>query len=193
MKSILFRLAAFSIVLMSFAFAQEAAKKAVAATPSSSETAGPEMQKLVMALAGRWTITEKLEPTPRRPNGETASGEERWYALGGGMPLIEEYHSKSADGDAYDSAAIWWNATTHKYQGIWCAAFNEPGCTAFDVKWEANQIMMDGEFQQSGERLSWHEVFTLTSPTSFTQTLDIGKPGGEMKRGPTIFGKKQSE
>ena len=153
----------------------------------NQEQAGPEMQKLVKVFAGRWSITEKSEAT-----GKTVQGEEFWHALAGGMPLIEEYHTKGPDGAAYDTAAIWWDATARKYAGIWCAAFNEPGCTPFEVKWEGNRIVLDGEFQQAGKKLAWREVFLFTSATSFSQTLDIGPSPAELKRASIITAKKLS-
>lgn len=76
-----------------------------------------------------------------------------------------------------DSALIWWNDQAHKYEGIWWATFNDPGCTRLDVKWEGDQVLMDSEFEQHGEMLAWREVLTLAA-TTFRQTLDTASPGG---------------
>jgi hypothetical protein len=62
----------------------------------------------------------------------TARGEEAWYAAPGGAPLIEEYRVKdSRCRDVADYAALWWDAASHRYSGIWCADFTDEGCTPF--------------------------------------------------------------
>jgi hypothetical protein len=59
-------------------------------------------------------------------------------------------------------------------------------CTGFQVRWEGSRIDMTGEFQTGDERMAWHEVFILTTGSSFTQTLDVGKVGEALKRVATI-------
>lgn len=147
------------------------------------EPAGTEMKKLAGALAGQWLIVEKDEPTSRQ--GETARGEEEWQVLPGGMPLMEKFHAKFATGDQYDSALVWWDAKTAKFRGIWCAAFNQQGCTAFDVNWQGDAIVMTGEYLQDGKPMFWSETFT-PGTDAFTQTLDMGESLGKLKRVATI-------
>lgn len=201
MKSYLFRLIALAIiyaVCTSATFAQEE-KKATslpvsqASSPSSASQApakqtlpGPEMQKLVNALSGTWSFTMEIEPSRRLPNGGTGEGVEVWRASPGGMPLIEENHMKSTDGEADDSAAIWWDGKAQKYKGIWCATFNDEGCTSFDARWEGHQFVNTGEWENAGKRRAWYEVFSFPTLNSFIQTSDVGEPGGELKRVTTI-------
>jgi hypothetical protein len=174
------------LVCLTALYAPDRKPRSVSSLPSPiSETAGPEMEKLVKAFSGTWSITENLAPDAHQPSPDPGRGEEVWRALPGGMPLIEEYHSKSYAGDGYDSAVIWWNAKAHRYEGVWCAAFNDPGCSPFTAKWEGDNVVMDGEFEKAGETLAWHEVFTFAS-TTFTQTLDIGKPGSVLHRASSI-------
>lgn len=99
------------------------------------------MQKIADLLSGRWTIVDKSEPTTRHPNGVTRSGEERWYTLGGGIPLI----STTPDGtEAFGTAAFQWDATARKYKGLFCARFVEDGCAPFDIVWPAaTEIVMN--------------------------------------------------
>ena len=118
---------------------------------------------------------------------------EVWRAAPGGMPLIEENHMKATDGESYDYAAVWWNGKTQKYQGIWCADINDEGCNGFAAKLEGNQVVMTGEWELNGKRRAWREAFAPTSSTSLTQTLEIGEPGGELKRVTAINATSVSE
>ena len=108
------------------------------------------------------------------------------------MPLIEEYHSKTSAGkDAYDYAAVWWDAKAKQYQGIWCADFNSEGCTPFTVrKGEGAKIEMTGEFWNGGKKFVWREVFHLTTPTSFAQILEQASAGAQLRVAVTIHATK---
>ena len=169
---------------------------------TSSAFAFAEMQKLAEVFSGRWMINDKSEPSPQYPNGLTRSGEEVWHTLAGGIPLVEEYRSKSPDGkDEYDTAVFWWDATDHRYRGLFCADFVDQGCAAFDIVWqtighkkvgddtrppsnteEQDQIIMSGEYLQAGRRYAWKETFVFSTPTTFTQVLFVGEANHELKR-----------
>jgi len=165
-----------------FAYGVEASElKAVAQQDSS-------MQKLVDALSGRWSITQS------NADGTTAQGEEVWRAGAGGMPLVEEYRVTNSKGkELADYAAIWWDSKAKKYQGIWCADFTDEGCTPFDVNWSGNKIEMRGQYFVHGKGFAWKEVFELTGHDTFTQTLDIGPVGGELKLHGTVHGIRLTE
>jgi hypothetical protein len=164
-----------------------------------------EMQKLAAVFSGRWMINDKSEPSPQYPNGLTRSGEEVWHTLAGGIPLVEEYHSRSNDGkDEYDTAAFWWDASGRKYVGLFCADFVDQGCAGFDIVLQTtdrqvtggyrpstpvekfDQIVMSGEYLQAGKKYAWKETFVFSTPTTFTQTLFVGEAGRELKRAAVI-------
>ncbi len=168
------------------------------------------MQKLVSAFAGRWKIVDKSAPGLEHPAGITRTGEELWHTMGGGIPLIEEYRAKTADGtEEYDTAVFWWDAKVGRYAGLFCASFVDEGCTRFDLAWhmgkqqslgkshprpqeteEPDQIVMSGEYLQSGKRYAWRETFVFLTPTAFAQTLFLGEPGRELKREAVISATK---
>ena len=141
-----------------------------------------ELEKLLNALVGTWSISED------DGTGKVTQGEEVWRLEPGGGPLIEEYHSKTATGEnAYDFAVFWWDAKTTQYQGIFCADFNDQGCTPFQIKKaEGDKIEMTGEYWSSGKRFFWREVFDVTTPTSFTQILELGPARAKLKVASTI-------
>jgi hypothetical protein len=136
---------------------------------ASNTVAAAAMKRIVNQFAGTWDITEQVS------DGQIVRGSENWYANASGIPLIEEYHAKSATGeDLFDTAMLWWDASTNRYHGRWCADFVDEGCTSFSVRWSAERVEMIGAYTQGGKPVTWRELFVFDTPTSFTQTLRIG-------------------
>jgi hypothetical protein len=152
------------------------------AAQDQSET---NFRKVVSALSGKWSIRETSD------HGET-TGEEVWQGGTGGMPLTEEFRATTANGEKLtDYAAVWRDGKTKNVRGIWCADFNDQGCTPFEVTSRGSDIEMTGEYESKGKSIAWKEVFHATSATTFTQTLYMGPPGGELKKVSTITANKK--
>ena len=165
------------------------------ATPQAPATPAPqpahEIQKLAKALTGRWSIREKFEPDERMPDGGVGQGTEVWRPGPGGYTLIEEFHSQDPDREVFGLSLTWWDASTHQYKTLWCANGNPAGCdTGLALRWEDNQIVVTTDFERAGKKFSMREVLSQITPNSFTQTLDIGESGGELKRSVTIHATK---
>ena len=106
---------------------------------ATQDDAPADLRKLVSALSGKWSIRENSD------NGAT-TGEEGWQTGPGGMPFIEEFRASTASGEkSNDYAALWWDSKAKKIRGVWCADFNDQGCTPFEVNWRDNDIEMAGE------------------------------------------------
>lgn len=196
-------------VFVSLAHAQQPEKKP--ASPSENRSASQlspspmparqtphpssEMQRVADALIGTWSIAEKYEPDEWTPKGGVGQGEEVWRPGPGGFTLMEEYHSKNPGGETFGLALMWWDADKG-FQGIWCVSDNPKGCDSSGIangatangatKWENNELVINTEFERNGKKLVWHEVFSEITPTSFTQTADMGEKGGTLKRWVTI-------
>ena len=142
-------------------------------------------RRVVSALSGKWSIRETSE------HGET-TGEEVWQGGTGGMPLTEEFRATTANGKKLtDYAAVWRDGKTKNVRGIWCADFNDQGCTPFEVTWHGNDIDMTGEYESKGNRMAWKEIFHVTSAATFTQTLYAGTRGEELKKVSTIVAERK--
>ena len=158
----------------------------------------PEMQSLERALEGRWSTTEKYEPDEWTPNGGTGYGEEVWQRGPGGFTFREEVHDHTPSGEEFGVGFSWWDRTKG-LQGMWCVNTNPQGCdiqgaaSGLGPKWYGKRLVIEAEFPRDGKTFSWHEVFSDITPTSFTQTADIGEKGGPLKRWLTIHGTKIAE
>jgi len=152
------------------------------AAQDQSET---NFRTVVSVLSGKWSIRETSD------HGET-TGEEVWQGGTGGMPLTEDFRATTASGEKLsDYAAVWWDGKMKKVRGIWCADFNDQGCTPFEVASRGSDIEMTGEYESKGKSTAWKEIFRVTSPATFTQTLYMGTAGGELKKVSTIVAEKK--
>ena len=162
---------------------------------SQSNDAGPapEMQSLAKALKGNWSTTYEFAPGGFSPTEGTGTGEENWRTGPGGYVLMEEEHVRAPSGEMFLIAFHWWDNTTKRLRGMLC---NNSGPAACDfntysnssLNWDGKQLTIDMEFPQNDKKMTWHEVWSGITATSFTQTGDMGEVGGPLKRAVTIHG-----
>ena len=155
------------------------------AQPAAHQPAHPpsEMQGLIRALTGRWTIREKFAPDDWTPNGGSGEGQETWRAGPGGFTFMEEIHDNGAGGELYGVAFLWWDQD-RGLQTLWCDQNNPRGCdvAGLVVQWDGRQLTFDKEVLRGDGKLLTHEEFTNITPDSFEQTVDIGETSDTMKR-----------
>lgn len=187
-------------LLCTWAAAQD--KPAVKAPQSSAEKAAamqapkppPEMAKLLKVLAGTWTTSEKFEPSEWMPKGGTGSGKARMWAGPGGLSVLQDYRSdsQSALPGFVGHGVVWWDPQAQGYRSVWCDSMTPGGCEFANGlgKWVGDEVVFTWESEQGGRKTAMKEVYTDLQPDSFTMTMDIGVPGGELKRTMTIQHKR---
>ena len=165
--------------------------------PSQSNDAGPapEMQSLAKALKGNWSTTYEFAPGGISPTGGTGTGEENWRTGPGGYVLMEEEHVRAPSEEMFLIAFHWWDKTSNSLRGMLCNNSGPAACdfntnTNSSLKWDGKQLTIDLDFPQGGKKMTWHEVWSDITATSFTQTGDMGEVGGPLKRALTIHGVK---
>lgn len=173
------------------------AKTAEHSTSNAAQPA-PEMQSLARALSGNWSTTYAFEPSGISSSGGTGTGEENWRTGPGGYVLMEEEHVHWQAGEMFLIAVHWWDKTTKSLRGMLC---NNSGPAACDfnsysnssLKWDGKQLVIDMQFPQKDKKMTWHEIWSDITPTSFTQAGDMGEVGGPLKRAVTIHGAKVTD
>ncbi len=167
------------------------AKDSKSGTPRSS----PEIQSLIKALSGKWSVSVKFEPNSAMPDGAEGTGEETWRPGPGGFTLLDEEHLPTPEGEIFLLGIIWWDAKTKSFHGMECnnqlpytcdlnGALND-----ITIKWDVKELTIDElETSPDGKKTMWHEVWSDITSTSFTQTGDTGAPSGPFKRFSTIRG-----
>ena len=144
---------------------------------------GPEIEKLVKAFSGTWSIVIKIEPNERLPKGGGGHGEETWRPGPAGLSLIEEYHSTGDEGEQFGLGVIWWDKDAQRYSITWCDNGNPAGCAVVKhgANWERNQVVVMDESENAGKKLVFKEVFSDITESSFTQTLYQGELSSDLK------------
>jgi hypothetical protein len=70
---------------------------------------------------------------------------------------------------------------------VWCD--NDPkgcGIIKHGAQWEGGSVVALDELEEGGKQVTFREVFSGFTENSFTQTLYMGEPGGELKKVLTI-------
>jgi hypothetical protein len=110
----------------------------------------PEMERLLNAFVGKWTVKETFEVSASR-RGKTRE-ETATFRAGPGFSLTEDYQSNGSGGELHFLALLWWDPKSHVYPLLTCA--NNSGC---ELRGTAR----------------WEGTFTLVS-----EGLDSGLPFG---------------
>jgi hypothetical protein len=162
---------------------------------SGANQSSPEIQSLIKALSGKWSVSVKFEPNPAMPNGVNGTGEETWRAGPGGFTFLDEEHLPTPARDVFLLGIIWWDGKTKSFHGMECNNQLPNTCDLkgalndVTMKWDGKEFTIDElETSPDGKRTIWHEVWSDITPTSFAQTGDMGAPGGPFKRFLTIRG-----
>jgi len=170
--------------------AQEAktSKQNPAAIPTPDPRPGPQIQKLLNAMEGTWSIKESLAPDAASPNGSTGEGKIVWRRGPGGFSVVEDYRSKQGSKEITGLGVFWWDDAAQGYRTIWCDSTNPGGCISFKnvVRWEGEQLVLVEDYEINGKKFTFKEVFGNLSPGTFTQTLYGGEAGEDLKIDQTI-------
>jgi hypothetical protein len=163
-----------------------------AQNPEKLKMPGPDVQNLML---GKWSTQVRYTPNPEMPNGGMGEGTEIWRSGPGGLSVIEEYHEKNEKGEVEGLGVAWWDAKAQGQRFVWCENSNPDGCyVSKEVgKWEEGSLVWKEEQESAGKKRVYSEVFRDITPTSFTQVLGEGEPGGALKTTVTIRATKQAQ
>ncbi len=165
---------------------------------SNDDAPAPGIQSLEKALKGNWSTTYEFAPGGISSAGGTGTGEEHWRISPGGYVLMEEEHVSAPSGEMFLIALHWWDKTTNQLRGMLCNN-SGPGACDFNtysnssLNWDGKQLTVDLGFPQGEKKMTWHEVWSGITATSFTQTGEMGEVGGPLKRAVTIRGSRSRD
>jgi len=144
--------------------------------PPIAASTHPDIDKLIRALSGSWSIALSFAPNEKMPKGGSGTGQETWRAGPGGLSVIEEYHSTGDEGEVSGLGVCWPDKQLSTMQALWCDSTNANGCTVMKggAKWDAGQLVIEDESEVDGKKLTSKEVFSDITENSFTQTLYQG-------------------
>ena len=159
---------------------------AVAQTDSSKPA--PEMERLIKMWAGHWTTVEQFEPSSEMPQGKQDKGAETMRPGPGGLSLIGDYESHGA---FFGHMVVTWIPKEKVYKSYW-HDLTQPGVSISTGRWQGDKLVFASVDESSGTKLEVRDTYSDITPTSFTDTLEAGPPGGPMKKILTIKYTKQN-
>jgi hypothetical protein len=180
-RSLAIEMLAFAVV--GLAVSRSGQGQAAAAQVPAEPKGSPQIEKMLRAFEGAWTIKEKFAPDAGSPNGATSAGQIVWRAGPGRFSVIEEYRSKRESAEVMGLGVFWWDEAAQGYRTIWCESTNPGGCISFKnvARWDGPQLVLVEDYEVNGKKVVFKEVFGDIAPGGFTQTLYGGEAGKELK------------
>jgi hypothetical protein len=124
----------------------------------------PEMQKLLDAFDGQWTVSETFEMSSSR-HGQTRQGNATLHA-GPGVSLMEDYKSNGSAGELNFFALLWWDKSAQVYRVLTCA--NNSGCALRGTaQWEGSALVNSWREDVGGKTATFRDSFEDISPSGF--------------------------
>ena len=165
------------------ATAQAGQEQTVAAPVQAEPKGSPQIEKMLRAFEGTWSIKEKFAPDAGSPNGATGGGQIVWRPGPGRFSVVEEYRSKRESREVTGLGVFWWDEAVQGYRTIWCESTNPGGCISFKnvARWDGPQLVMVEDYEVNGKKVIFKEVFGDIAPGGFMQTLYGGEAGKELK------------
>ena len=153
----------------------------------------PQIERILTAMEGTWSITDELAPDASSPKGKTGAGTIIWRPGPGRFSVVEEFRSKQGDVDVTGLGMFWWEEAAGGYHTIWCDSTNPGGCIDFKntAKWDGSTLVLEEEYELHGKKYTFREVFGDITSDSFTQTLYGGEAGGALKVDETIHARRR--
>jgi len=189
MKSSILRLVFISTTLAALPFAQtqQATKPKTPPAPQSAAQPSPEMQSLIQALSGRWSLAVQFSGS-----AVSSKGEETWHPGPGGLTLVQEETLHIPGHDILLLGVLWWDGNTKSLHGMECNNGLPYVCdvkgslTDITLQWDGKQLVLTEQENHNGKKSVWREAFSEITANSFTQTGDSTDADGHSTRLLTI-------
>lgn len=179
-------LCGFSLVAQQDAGAAKSGTGAKTQAAMPAMKPAPEMTKLIKAMAGTWTTSETMEPSPYGPGG-SGHGTSKMWAGPGGMSLMQNYRSSGPMGSFTGAGTSWWDPAGKVYRGVWCDNMTPTGCDASgSSKWDGAKLVGTMEGEMNGQKMITKMTYSDFKPDSFVMTMESGPDMNSLKKMMTI-------
>jgi hypothetical protein len=175
-----------------------AAQVAGQSSAATSSQATPEMQTLIKAFSGRWSLQLKLEPSTAMPSGIEGTGEETWHAGPGGITLTDEEVFTVGSGTTIVVGLFWQDLKTKEFHAMDCSTESSHICDLKGaaenvvVHWTGTELTVDEKELSHGTMMTSRVKWSDITPNSFTETGCLAPPGGTFKKVMTIHAVRAS-
>lgn len=180
-------LIAATLAAIPFAQTQQTTKPNATPAPQSGAPPSPEMQSLIQALSGKWSLAVQFAGSPA-----PSKGEESWRPGPGGITLVQEETLHIPGHDILLLGVLWWDGTTKSLHGMECNNGLPYVCdikgslTDITLQWDGTQLVLTEQENHNGKKSVWRETFSDITKNSFIQTGDSTDAAGHTTRLLTI-------
>jgi len=139
----------------------------------------PQMKRLALSLAGRWSVTAKEEPFDPAAGGDTGTGFEMIRRGPGGQSMISDLRMKfEKSGRFVGHGVLYWDATANAYKGIWCESVSPVCEDAGTGHWEGDTLVFDGEVAMNGQKVQTRQSYSAITRQTFTWAMEMKTSDG---------------
>src|ERR1044071_3477017 len=116
---------------------------------SSAPSSQADMQSLIKALSGKWSLEVKFEPDKSAANAAAKHGEEVWRAGPGNLTFMQEEHLPIGGEDLVLFGIIWQDSKTKDFHGMECNNHNPHVCdvkgslTDISIQWDGKAFVIN--------------------------------------------------
>jgi hypothetical protein len=155
-------------------------------TAGDAQTPRPEgeMQTLINALSGRWSLKLKFEPSSEMPQGLETTGNETWHAGPEGLTFTDEEVFSVGPQTAVVVGFFWRDKKSKEFHAMDCS--NEMSNTC-DIKgatddvvvhWTGTELTVDEKELSQGKMMTSRVKWSDITSNTFTETGYLAPPGG---------------
>lgn len=151
-----------------------------------------EMQTLIKALSGHWSLKLKFEPSKETPQGLEGTGEETWHAGPEGLTLTDEEVFTAGPQTIIVVGLLWRDLKTKEFHAMDCSNQMSNTCDvkgAVDdvvVRWTGSELTIDEKELSDGKMMTSRVAWSDITSNTFTETGYLAAPGGPFRKVMTI-------
>jgi len=165
-------------------------------TSPAGDAEGPqptgEMQTLIKAFSGHWSLKLKFEPSKETPQGLESTGEETWRAGPQGLTLTDEEVFTAGPQTIIVVGLLWRDLKTKEFHAMDCSNQMSNTCDlkgAVDdvvVHWTGSELTIDEKELSDGKMMTSRVAWSDITPTTFTETGYLATSGGPFQKVMTV-------
>lgn len=151
-----------------------------------------EMQTLIKAFSGHWSLKLKFEPSEEMPRGLEGTGEETWHAGAEGLTFTDEEVFTAGPQTIIVVGILWRDLKTNDFHAMDCSNQMAHTCDvkgAIDdvvVHWTGTELTIDEKELSQGKMMTSRVTWSDITSNSFTETGYLAPPSGPFQKVMTI-------
>jgi hypothetical protein len=162
------------------------------ASDGKAQLSTADMQALIKAFDGHWSVNLRLEPSKETPNGLEGSGEENWHAGPQGLTFTDEETLTAGPHTVIVVGIFWRDPKTKDFHALDCSNDNPAICDLKGalgdvvVRWTGSELTVDEKELADGQMMTSRVEWSDITANGFTETGYLAPPGGPFQRVMTI-------